>query len=257
VKIILCMKQVPLKDSQIKITPDGIWVDEKNLNYEINESDHYALEAGLRLKEKHGGEMIVVSMGPAARLKQAISQALAKGADRALVINYDKPIFDPLVSAKLLAAAIKSENPDLVLTGLQSDDMGFGQTGVVLAELLGMPSATLVMEIQALEGNKLKIKRELESGWFQYIELPSPAVLTVQSGYAPIRYATIKGIMEAKKKPLKEMTVADLGVPLAESVKMHKMYAPVKSKKTQILQGEAKSVAKQLAEKLKNEAKVI
>ena len=255
-KIVLCMKQVPLKDSQLKITPDGIWVDEKNLNYEINESDHYALEAGLRLKEKHGGEVIVISLGPAARLKQAISQALAKGADRALVINHDKPIFDPLVSAKILAAAIKAESPDLVLTGLQSDDLGFGQTGVVLAELLGMAHATLVMEIQA-ENNKLKIKRELESGWFQYIELPSPAVLTVQSGYAPIRYSTIKGIMEAKKKPLKEIAIAELGVPLAESVKMQKMYAPVKSKKTQILQGDTKSVAKQLAEKLKNEAKVI
>ncbi|MGH7453980.1 MAG: electron transfer flavoprotein subunit beta/FixA family protein, partial [bacterium] len=229
-KIILCMKQVPLKDSQIKITADGAWVDEKNLNFEINESDHYALEAGLRLKEKHGGEVIVVSMGPAARLKQAISQALAKGADRALVINHDKPVLDPLLGAKILAAAIKPESPDLVLTGLQSDDLGFGQTGVVLAELLGMPHATLVMEIQPnflrhaglvqvqdhvpvmteLEIlHKLKIKRELESGWFQYIELPSPAVLTVQSGYAPIRYATIKGIMEAKKKPLKELTVAD------------------------------------------------
>jgi electron transfer flavoprotein beta subunit len=250
------MKQVPLKDSQLKITAEGGWVDEKNLTFEINESDHYALEAGLRLKEKHGGEVIVVSMGPATRLKQAISQALAKGADRALVINHDQPIWDPLLSAKILAAAIKPETPDLVLTGLQSDDIGFGQTGVVLAELLGMPHATLVMEIQALDG-KLKIKRELESGWFQYIELPFPAVLTVQSGYAPIRYATIKGIMEAKKKPVKETTLAELGVQIAETVKMRKMYVPVKSKKTQILQGDAKTVAKQLAEKLKNEAKVI
>ncbi|MCI0694978.1 electron transfer flavoprotein subunit beta/FixA family protein [candidate division KSB1 bacterium] len=256
-KIILCMKQVPLKDSQLKITADGAWVDEKNLSFEINESDHYALEAGLRLKEKHGGEVVIVSMGPAARLKQAISQALAKGADRALVINHDKPVLDPLLGAQILAAAIKPENPDLVLTGLQSDDLGFGQTGVVLAELLGMPHATLVMEIQALDG-KLKIKRELESGWFQYIELPAPAVLTVQSGYAPIRYATIKGIMEAKKKPLKELTVADLGVQVsAEAVKMQKMYVPVKTKKTQILQGDAKTVAKELAEKLKNEAKVV
>jgi electron transfer flavoprotein beta subunit len=251
------MKQVPLKDSQIKITADGAWVDEKNLNFEINESDHYALEAGLRLKEKHGGEVVVVAMGPAARLKQAVSQALAKGADRAIVINHDTKVMDPLASAKILMAAIKPENPDLVLTGLQSDDLGFGQTGVVLAELLGMPHATLVMEIQTLNG-KLKIKRELESGWFQYIELPMPAVLTVQSGYAPIRYATIKGIMEAKKKPMKEFTVADLGVQVtSEAVRFHKMYVPVKTKKTQILQGEAKTVAKQLAEKLKNEAKVI
>ncbi len=256
-KIILCMKQVPLKDSQLKITEDGAWVDEKNLSFEINESDHYALEAGLRLKEKHSGEVVLVSMGPAARLKQAISQALAKGADRALVINHDKPVLDPLLGAQILAAAIKPENPDLVLTGLQSDDLGFGQTGVVLAELLGMAHATLVMEIQVLDG-KLKIKRELESGWFQYVELPSPAVLTVQSGYAPIRYATIKGIMEAKKKPLKELAIADLGVQAgAEAVKMHKIYVPVKTKKTQILQGDAKTVAKELAEKLKNEAKVI
>jgi electron transfer flavoprotein beta subunit len=251
------MKQVPLKDSQLKITAEGAWVDEKNLNFEINESDHYALEAGLRLKEKHGGEVVVVSMGPAARLKQAVSQALAKGADRAIVINHEQPIMDPLVIAKILAAAIKPESPDLVLTGLQSDDLGFGQTGVVLAELLAMPHATLVMEIQALDG-KLKIKRELESGWFQYIELPMPAALTIQSGYAPIRYATIKGIMEAKKKPLKELAAADLGVQAADAaVKFHKMYVPAKTKKTQILQGEAKTVTKELAEKLKNEAKVI
>jgi electron transfer flavoprotein beta subunit len=251
------MKQVPLKDSQLKITADGAWVDEKNLNFEINESDHYALEAGLRLKEQHGGEVVVVALGPTARLKQAVSQALAKGADRAILINYERPIMDPLVAAKILMAAIKPENPDLILTGLQSDDLGFGQTGVVLAELLGIPHATLVMEIQALDG-KLKIKRELESGWFQYIELPKPAVLTVQSGYAPIRYATIKGIMEAKKKPQKELAVADLSVSVVEeAIKFHKMYVPIKTKKTQILQGDAKTVARQLAEKLKNEAKVI
>jgi electron transfer flavoprotein beta subunit len=251
------MKQVPLKDSQIKITADGAWVDEKNLAFEINDSDEYALEAALLLKDKHGGEVVVVSTGPTARLRTAVLKALAKGADRAIMINHDQPVMDPLLMAKILLATIKPENPDLVLTGLQSDDLGFGQTGVILAELLGMPHATLVMEIQRVDG-KLKIKRELESGWFQYIELPMPVVLTIQSGYAPKRYAPMKGIMEAKKKPLKELTVADLGVSIAdEAVKMQKMYVPVKSKKTQILQGDAKTVAKQLAEKLKNEAKVI
>lgn len=255
-KIILCMKQVPLKDSQLKISGDNLWVDEKNLNYEINESDHYGLEAALRLKEQHGGEVIVACIGPA-RAKQAIQQALAKGADRAIVINHEAPLVDPFTTAKVLAAAIKPENPDLVLTGLQSDDAGFGQTGVVLAELLGMPHATLVMEIQ-VNGSQLKIKRELESGWFQYIELPMPAVLTVQSGYAPIRYATIKGIMAAKKKPMKEMTLTETGVDLnGGGVKLHKAYVPVKTKRTQMLTGDAKSVAAQLAEKLKNEAKVI
>jgi len=257
VKIILCMKQVPLKDSQLKVAADGRWVDEQNINFEINESDHYGLEAALRLKEKHGAsEVVVLTIGPA-RAKQALSQALAKGADRAIHIVHEQPIMDPFLSAQILAAAIKPENPDLILTGLQSEDSGFGQTGVVLAEMLGMPHATLVMEINA-EGGKLKLKRELESGWFQYIELPMPAVLTIQSGLAQIRYATIKGIMEAKKKPLKEVTVAALGADLgATQMKMHKMYVPVKSKKTQMLTGDAMSVAKQLAEKLKNEAKVI
>lgn len=255
-KIILCMKQVPLKDSQLKITADHLWVEESNLNFEINESDHYGLEAALRLKEQHGGEVIVACLG-GGRAKQAIQQALAKGADRAIVINHEAPLADPFTTAKVLAAAIKPEQPDLVLTGLQSDDAGFGQTGVVLAELLGMPHATLVMEIQ-VNGSQLKIKRELESGWFQYIELPMPAVLTVQSGYAPIRYATIKGIMAAKKKPLQELTLASTGVDLnASGVKLHKMYVPVKTKRTQMLTGDAKSVAAQLAEKLKNEAKVI
>ncbi|MGH7491044.1 MAG: electron transfer flavoprotein subunit beta/FixA family protein [bacterium] len=255
-KIILCMKQVPLKDSQLKLGADNLWVDEKNLNYEINESDHYGLEAALRLKEVHGGEVVVVAIGPA-RIRQAIQQALAKGADRAIVVNHDAPINDPFLTAKVLAAAIQPENPDLVLTGLQSDDAGFGQTGVVLAELLGTPHATLVMEIQASD-NMLKIKRELESGWFQYLEMAMPAVLTIQSGLAAIRYATIKGIMAAKKKPMQELTLAQTSVDLSSgTVKLNKMYAPVKTKRTQMLTGDAKSMAAQLAEKLKNEAKVI
>lgn len=256
-KIILCMKQVPLKDSQVKLAADGRWIDEQNLNFEINESDHYGLEAALRLKEKHGqSEVVLLTIGPA-RAKQALSQALAKGADRAIHIVHEQQLMDPFVTAQILAAAIRPENPDLIFTGLQSEDSGFGQTGVVLAELLGLPHATLVMEITA-DGGKLKLKRELESGWFQYIELPMPAVLSIQSGLAQIRYATIKGIMEAKKKPVKETTVAALGVDFgAQQVKLHKMYVPVKSKKTQMLTGDAKTVAKQLAEKLKNEAKVI
>lgn len=256
-KIILCMKQVPLKDSQLKIAAAGAWIDEQNLNFEINESDHYGLEAALRLKEKHGqGEVVVLTVGPA-RAKQALSQALAKGADRAIHIVHNQPIMEPLLVAQVLAAAIKAENPDLILTGLQSEDSGFGQTGVVLAELLGMAHATLVMEINA-DAGRLKLKRELESGWFQYIELPMPAVLTIQSGLAQIRYATIKGIMEAKKKPVKEIPITALGVDLGvQHIAFQKMYAPVKSKKTQMLIGDAKTVAKQLADKLKNEAKVI
>ncbi|MDZ7268774.1 MAG: electron transfer flavoprotein subunit beta/FixA family protein [candidate division KSB1 bacterium] len=255
-KIILCLKQVPLKDSLLKITADGRWIDETALQFEINESDHYGLEAALRLKEQHGGEVIVVSIGPA-RVKQAIQQALAKGADRAIHVLHDQPLMDPLLTARLLAAVIKPESPDLILTGLQSDDAGFGQTGVLLAELLGLPHASLVMEIQVID-QRLKIKRELESGWFQYIELPRPAVLTIQSGLAAIRYATIKGIMAAKKKPQQEISATSLGVDLTRSaVTFHRLAMPVKTKKTQILTGAAREVARELAAKLKNEAKVI
>jgi len=257
VKIVLCMKQVPLKDSTLKIGAGGLWIDEQNLNFEINESDHYGLEAALRLKEKHApSEVVLLTIGPA-RAKQALSQALAKGADRAIHVVHDQPLMDPRLTAQVLAAAIKTEAPDLILAGLQSEDAGFGQVGVVLAELLGLSHATLVMEIN-VEGSRLKLKRELESGWFQYITLPMPAVLTIQSGLATIRYATIKGIMEAKKKPIKETTIAALGVEAGGAqLNLRKLYVPLKSKKTQMLTGDPKAVAAQLADRLKNEAKVI
>lgn len=262
-KIIVCMKQVPIKDSQLKIKSDGSWIEESDLNFEINESDHYALEEALRLKEKHGGEVVILSMGPQ-RVTEAIKQGLAKGADRALHINNESfTRIDPFINAKLLAAAIRQEGDfDLVLTGLQSDDYGFGQTGVILAELLGVPSATIVMEIQA-QDSKIKVKRELESGWFQWVELPLPAVLTIQSGINQIRYATIKGIMMAKKKEIKPLGLEELGISedeIQESIsglKFHRIYVPEKTKKTEIFEGDPKEVAKKLVEKLKNEAKVI
>ncbi len=262
-KIIVCMKQVPIKDSQLKIKSDGSWIEESDLNFEINESDHYALEEALRLKEKHGGEVVILSMGPQ-RVTEAIKQGLAKGADRALHINNESfTRIDPFINAKLLAAAIRQEGDfDLILTGLQSDDYGFGQTGVILAELLGVPSATIVMEIQA-QDSKIKVKRELESGWFQWVELPLPAVLTIQSGINQIRYATIKGIMMAKKKEIKPLGLEELGISedeIQESIsglKFHRIYVPEKTKKTELFEGDPKEVAKKLVEKLKNEAKVI
>ncbi len=259
-KIAILLKQVPVKDAQLKVNGDGTWIDESDVTFEINESDHYGLEEALRLKEKHGGEVVVVSMGPE-RTKEAIKQALAKGADRAIYINDDGVrSADPVINAKILAAALKPENFDLVLSGLQSDDLGHGQTGVIVAELLGMAHATIVMETDVKDG-KIKVKRELESGWFQYVEIPLPAMLTIQSGLNQIRYATIKGIMAAKRKEIKEVTPADLGLDAAElqspGVKLHKMYVPVKTKETVILEGDPKEIVSQLVEKLKNEAKVI
>ncbi len=259
--IIVCMKQVPVKDSLLKIKDDGSWIHEEELNYEINESDHYALETALRLKEEHGGEVIILSMGPE-RVKEAIKQGLAKGADRALHINNENfTTLDPFINARVLAAAIKAEQVDLVLTGLQTDDYGSAQTGVILAEYLNLPHASIVMEIQKQDGS-IKVKRELESGWFQWVEIPTPALLTIQSGINQIRYATIKGIMMAKKKEIKELGLTDIGLTEADvaagssSIKFEKIYIPAKTKQTQLFEGDPKQVAEQLVEKLKNEAKV-
>ena len=177
----------------------------------MNEPDSFALEEALRLKEKHGGEVVALSMGPA-RAKQAIKEALAKGADRAIHVADDKFfLLDPLGSAKSLAAALRKETFDLILTGLQTDDQGFGQTGVLLAELLGLPHATIIMQIE-VQGGRMRLKRELEGGWFQWVELPLPAVLTIQSGINQVRYATLKGIMAAKKKEIVTIPRESLGV---------------------------------------------
>src|ERR1019366_5671380 len=199
-KIAVCIKQVPAKDAPLAIT-DGNWIRETDIGFEMNEPDSYALEEALRLKEKYGGEVVVVSMGPD-RVKQTIKEALAKGADRGIHITDAKAhTLDPLGAAKSLAAAIEREKPDLILTGLQSDDQGFGQTGVLLAELLGLPHATIIMQID-LQSDRLRVKRELEAGWFQWVELALPAVPTIQSGINKVRYATLKGIMSAKKKEI-------------------------------------------------------
>src|ERR1700690_3601867 len=252
--IIVCTKQVPAKDAPLAIA--GNWIKESDIGFEMNEPDGFALEEALRLKEKHGGEVIALSMGPE-RAKQAIKEALAKGADRGIHVADDKFFaLDPLLAARSLAAAIEREKPDLVLTGLESDDQGSGQTGVLLAQLLGVPHATLIMQIDALDG-RLRVKRELESGWFQWIELPLPAVLTIQSGINKVRYATLKGIMAAKKKEIATITRESLGVAVESTEHIERIYVPVKTKKTEFITGTPKEVAAKLIEKLKHEARVI
>lgn len=243
----------------MRLNPAGTWIQETDLSFEINEPDIYALEEALRLKEKHGGEVVLCSLGPA-RAQQAIKEALAKGADRAL--HLDDPSFeglDAFGAARALAGAIRREKPDLVLTGLQSDDNGFAQTGVILAEMLGLPYATIIMEIQ-VSGTALKVKRELEGGWFQWLELPLPALLAIQSGINKPRYATLKGIMAAKTKPIQKLTPGDLGLSredLSPRQRFLKVYVPPKSSQTEYLQGSPKEIATRLVDKLKNQARVI
>ncbi|MFZ0415981.1 MAG: electron transfer flavoprotein subunit beta/FixA family protein [Candidatus Acidiferrales bacterium] len=254
--IVVCVKQVPAKDAPLVIDASGSWIRETDISFETNEPDSFALEEALRLKEKHGGEVVAISMGPE-RVKQTIKEALAKGADRGIHVTDDKfYALDPLASARSLAAAIKKEKFDLILTGLQSDDHGFGQTGVLLAELLGLPHATIIMSIEA-QGDHLRLKRELEAGWFQWVELPLPAVLTIQSGINKPRYATLKGIMAAKKKEIVAVSRESLDVSGEITQRVERIYVPQKSKKTEFITGSPKEIAAKLVEKLRHEARVI
>jgi electron transfer flavoprotein beta subunit len=253
-KIAVCIKQVPTRDWQPRLNDDKTWIREQDASYEMNEPDAYALEEALRLKEKQGGEVVVCSAGPA-RVAQVIREALARGADRAIHVEDDGlASADAFVLTDALAAAMKDEGFELILTGLQSDDQGFAQTGVILAERLGLPHATIIMDVQVGAGNALRVKRELEGGWFQWVAMPLPAVLTIQSGINQLRYATLKGIMAAKKKEIKKASASAAAPPRQKIVRL---YVPEKGKKTQMISGSPAEAAKELVKRLREDARVI
>jgi electron transfer flavoprotein beta subunit len=252
-KIAVCLKQVPTRDWQPRLDDSKTWIREQDAAFEMNEPDAYALEEGLRLKEKHGGEVVVCSAGPA-RVAQVLREALARGADRAIHVQSDAFAgADAFAVAGALADAVTGEQFDLILTGLQSDDQGLGQTGVILAEKLGLPHATIIMDVKA-EPPNLHVKRELEGGWFQWVNMALPAVLTIQSGINQLRYATLKGIMAAKKKEIKTVTPA--AAPVSK-IKIASLYVPEKTKKTQLIEGAPAAAAKELVRRLREEARVI
>jgi electron transfer flavoprotein beta subunit len=254
-KIAVCIKQVPTREWQPRLNDTKTWIREQDASYEMNEPDAYALEEALRLKEKHGGEVVVCSAGPA-RVAQVIREALARGADRAIHVEDDGlASADAFVVAAALADAMKDERFDVVLTGLQSDDQGFAQTGVIVAERLGLPHATIIMEVQ-VEGSALRVKRELEGGWFQWVAMPLPAVLTIQSGINQLRYATLKGIMAAKKKEIRKATPSP-ATAAALRQKIVRLYVPEKGKKTHMIAGSPAEAAKELVKRLREDARVI
>jgi electron transfer flavoprotein beta subunit len=250
------MKQVPQKDAPLKLNERSTWIRE-DVSYEVNEPDAYALEEALRQKEKHGGEVVVITAGPG-RAQQVLREALAKGADRA--IHLEDPAFatlDASNTARALASAIQHESFDLIFTGLQSDDYGYAQTGVVLAELLAWPHATIIMQIEKTDAG-IRVKRELEAGYFQFVNLPLPAVLTIQSGINKLRYATLIGIKQAKNKPLRKLTLAEVQPAIGANLqKIERLYVPQKTKNTEFLEGPPAEIAKKLVEKLRNEVRVL
>jgi electron transfer flavoprotein beta subunit len=252
-KIAVCIKQVVTREWQLRVNDQKTWIRDSDASFELNEPDAYALEEALRLKEKHGGEVVVCSAGPA-RATQVIREALARGADRAIHVESDAlAAADAFVVADALAGAIREEKFDLVLTGLQSDDQGFGAVGVILAERLGMPHATIIMEVEASDAG-LRVKRELESGWFQWVSLPLPALLTIQSGINQLRYATLKGIMAAKKKEIRRVTPETAA---QATQRITAVYFPEKGKKTQMIAGSPPEAATELVKRLREDARVI
>lgn len=261
-KIAVCIKQVPDTEARLRVGKDGWWIDEEDLPFAINESDEVALEEALQIAEKQGGEVVVFSLGPE-RVREALRKALALGAGRAVHLRHEAFAGgDAIATGRALAAAIRREGCDLVLTGSQSDDNGYGATGTVVAGFLDWPHAWLVMGVEVEEGGRtLKVTREMESGLSEVFRIALPAVLEVQAGLNHPRYASLKGIMAAKKKEIAEVGPGDLGladseVGLAGSrLELLSVGFPEASAGAQILSGD--DAGKQLVSKLKNEARVI
>ena len=251
-KIAVLVKQVPGSESPLNIDSSEKGLDESQVTYITNESDNYAIEEALQICDKlEEGEVVIISMGPQ-RVQKAIREALAKGGHRAIHINTNSSASsDPLVTASALASIMKDEKFDLIFSGLQSDDLGFGQTGIVLGEMLEMSTATLAMSTEVAEG-KIRVKRELESGYFQWITMTLPASISVQSGCNTPRYPSLKGIMGAKKKEITEVQFDEIDT--FQSVK--RLYSPSNSKETVMIEGSTENIVEKLVDVLKNEIKI-
>ena len=255
-KIAVLIKQVPGSESALSINDSHNWIDESSATFVMNPPDNFALEEALLIKERdEKGEVIVLSMGPP-RVQKVIREGLAKGADRGIHIEEESQIeIDPLIIAQRFADVLKEENCDLILTGLQSDDTGMGQTGILIGEILGLPTATLVVETNVMKQD-IKIKRELESGWFQWVQLPLPASISIQSGLNTPRYPSLKGIMGAKKKEIKTVSTSEL-TNRTKNQLMENIYVPKASKKTEVIDGPVDKTVERIVEILKSEIKVV
>ncbi len=251
-KIAVLVKQVPGSESPLNIDSSEKGLDESQVTYITNESDNYAIEEALQICDKgEEGEVVIISMGPE-RVQKAIREALAKGAHRAIHINTNSSASsDPLVTASALASIMKDEKFDLIFSGLQSDDLGFGQTGIVLGEMLEMSTATLAMSTEVADG-KIRVKRELESGYFQWVTMTLPASISVQSGCNTPRYPSLKGIMGAKKKEIAEVQFDEIDT--FQSVK--RLYSPSNSKETVMIEGSTEDIVEKLVDVLKNQIKI-
>jgi electron transfer flavoprotein beta subunit len=254
-KVMVCLKQVPHQDARLDVNADGTWIQEDNIKFEINSYDTYAVEEALRLKDAGDTEVVVVSIGPD-RVTQALRTALGMGADRAVHVNDEGATgADALGAAKILAAVAKEEGADIIITGLMSDDGNASAVPPMIAELLDMSSATGVLATEYSDAS-VKVERELEGGALEVVELPKPCLIAIQSGANQVRYASLKGIMQAKKKPVDVKTLADLGLADTASAAqnkttINKIYVPAKGDTAEILGGSTDEIVGQLVTKIK------
>ena len=252
-KICVLVKQVCSEDSSLVLNDDKLSLNSEALNLVTNEPDAYALEEALQLKEKTEGEVVVCSLGGESS-RQVIKDSLAKGADRGIFILNDAKNNNPLSVAKAISEKIKDENFDLILSGLQSNDSGFSQIGLLVAECLNTSHASLVMGTELINNQTIKVKLELENGWFQWSELDLPASLTIQSGINSPRYATLKGIMSVKSKTVDSF---EADCSSENKYEVVEMMHPQKTKETVTIEGNPDDIAAELLDVLKNKIKVI
>ncbi len=262
-RIAVCLKQVPDTEARLRVGKDGRWIEEEDLPFVINEGDEYALEEALRIAEKSGGEVVVFSLGPE-RVREALRKALALGAASAVHLSHAAyQGGDAIANGRALAAAIAREKFDLVLTGSQSDDVGAGATATIAAGFLGWPHAWLVMGVEVEEGGTLRLVREMESGMNEILRVKLPAVIEVQAGINQPRYASLKGIMAAKKKPVAEPAPEELGLATeaigaaGSRLEILSVGFPDTSAAAQVFEGDPKAAAAALVAKLRQEARVI
>jgi electron transfer flavoprotein beta subunit len=256
VNIVVCIKQVPDTETQIKIAGDGKSIATDDIKWVMNPYDEFGVEEALRIQKDKGGQVTVVGAGPK-RVTESLRTALAMGADKAVLIEDDGlQGADPIAVAKILAAAIKPLAPDLIFLGQRAVDDDAGLVGAALAEFLGLPSLTVITKVELGEGT-VKVMRPVE-GQTLVLQAPLPAVITAQKGLNEPRYASLPGIMKAKKKPLEVKTLADLGVDKAGKAEIKAITPPPARAAGRTISGETpQELAANLAKALREEAKVI
>ncbi len=256
-KILVCIKQVPDMESRFKVNADGVWYDERDLAFRMNEYDEYAVEQAVRIKEQLGGaaDITILSIGPA-RVVEAIKKGMAMGGDRGVHVKDDSLAQrDPWQLASTIAAFARSKNFDLIFTGMQSQDRGSTQVGAILAELLGYACATTLIGFE-LNGDVVTARRELEGGVKAIVRFRLPAVVTCQLGLNTPRYPTLPNIMKVRQKELLAFPVADFLTEESLTI-TEKMYLPEKKGRARVLEGDVSQLADQLLAILKEKTTVL